>query len=277
VNATAQSNKGSTLQRMERAVSNTRAVAEVDSSVARFSAAGDSTEAFLFHRVHTVRSGGVATPVHAHFKATVRTARRRRRYLRASRQTLAEVRYTAAIYNEARKAGASIEQAHRVVRAVHSLNAAGGCVGAPGSDAETAPLPAATGSAVPVSPRTHRSTWTAAMARAITAVTPHRKNRTVKGNPVPSVLPATSPARATRAPELFTHVDALRCATQGPASLPVRGYGAADVPDSTPTAPIRLTGRNSGGGVRLDVVAAPSVAKRTPPEKGTRSLQRVED
>ena len=261
---------------MERAVS-TRAVAEVGSPAARFSAAGESTEAFLFHRVHAVRTGGVATSVQTHFKATVRTARRRRRYLHASRQTLAEVRYTAAIYNEARKAGASIEQAHRVVRAVHSLNAAGGCVGAPGSDAETAPLPAATGPVLPVPPRPHRSTWTAAVARAIAAVTSTRKNRTEQDNPGPSVLPAASPTRATRTPELFTHGDPLRCATQGPTPLPERHHTPTDVRRSTDTTAIRITGRNSRRGIRVDELASSAVANTEPSPKGTRSHQRMGD
>jgi hypothetical protein len=276
VNATAQSNKGGTFQRLECAVDTGRAVTSVGSAARVHDTAAEHTEVFVFHRVHTIRTGGAATAVHTHFKATVRTTRRRRRYLSASRQTLTEVRFTAAVYNEARKAGASIEQAHRVVRAVHSLDTPGGRLDSAGSDEETAPITSPAGPAIPVPTRAHRSTWRAAVARAVAAVTPHRKNRT-QGKPVlHGVLPAPH-IHPTRTPDLFTHHTQFGWSGAHQAHDEVTDFIPAVLRSATSTTTIRTPGSNTAGGVRVHELAPPPVAQETPPQERSRPHPSMED
>ena len=273
MNATAQSNKGGTFQRLECAVDTGRAVTSVGTAARVHDTAADHTEVFVFHRVHTIRTGGAATPVHTHFKATVRTTRRRRRYLSASRQTLTEVRFTAAVYNEARKAGASIEQAHRVVRAVHSLDTPGRRLDSAGSNEETAPITSPAGPAIPVPPRAHRSTWRAAVARAVAAVTPYRKNRTA-GKPNLTGVPI---APRSGAPELFTHSFELGWSGAHQAHDEVTDFFPAVLRSATGTTAIRTPGGNTAGGVRVHELAPPPVAQETPPQERSRPHPSMED
>ena len=276
MNAEAPSNKSSTLQHMERLLDTKRARSSVDSPDRRHAAAGDSTEVFLFHTARPYNSGIATGIVRTHFKAQVRTTRRRRRYLRTSRATRSQIQRAAHIYNEYRKAGHSTNEAVLLVRTEVNPGPSpvtvetGSYVRAPRTITTLAAglvLCAFLGADRSTTPAVTVATGVAFLAAAIARALTFKSRR--------ADIPVAGEADS---PELFTHTSSHGSfGTFNTPSTPIHVRRSSDVRGAAhPSTRTRRSG-NSGRGVRVDDMGTAPMAKATPPQEGARSLQCVED